>query len=130
MPDHETAMCAYVQLAVISGQKRQGHVRDRFLLLAGVEACRAGWPDVAQRCRELIVGGNPAHQLSRHSTFADALRDSDFQLLVNRWERYCPYEQAEHLLLQLGLAPEGDQPEISRGERMLQLLRPSSTEPL
>ena len=123
MHDHELAMCAYVQLAVISDEKRQAPARDRFLLLAGVEACRAGWLEVADRCRALIVAANPAHQLHRHATMADALRDPDFQRLAAKWEKYCPFEQAEHLLLQLGLTPEGDQPEVSRGERMMQLLR-------
>jgi hypothetical protein len=122
MPNHELAMCAYVQLAMLSDEKHQSLVRDRFLLLAGVEACRAGWLDVAERCRQKVVASNPVHQLSHHATMPDALRDADFQQLIVRWERYCPYEQAEHMLRQLGMAPEGDQPEISRGERMLQLL--------
>lgn len=122
MHDHETAMCAYVQLALISDQKRQGPARDRFLLLAAVEACRAGWPDVADRCRRLIISGNPAHQLQRHETVADALRDPEFQKLATRWEKYCPFEHAEHLLRQLGRSPEGDHLEVPRGERMLQLL--------
>ncbi|MEK6258152.1 MAG: hypothetical protein AABP62_05985 [Planctomycetota bacterium] len=126
MLDHETAMCAYVQLAVLSDEKQQTLVRDRFLLLAGVEACRAGWLDVAERCREKLVVSNPAHQLNHHATMADALRDTDFHQLVAKWERYCPFEQAEHLLRQLGLTPEGDQPEVSRGERMMQLLRQES----
>ena len=128
MPDHEIAMCAYVQLAVLSDEKQQTLVRDRFLLLAGVEACRAGWLEVAERCREKLVESNPAHQLNHHATLADALRDADFQQLVAKWERYCPFEQAEHMLRQLGFTPEGDQPEVSRGERMMQLLRtcPSS----
>lgn len=122
MPDHEIAMCGYVQLAVISDQKQQAQPRDRFLLLAGVEACRAGWLEVAERCRTLIVAANPRHQLHWHATMADALRDPDFQQLAARWEKYCPFEQAEHLLLQLGRSPEGDQPDVPRGERMLQLL--------
>ena len=122
MPDHETAMCAYVQLAVISDQKQQALARDRFLLLAGVEACRAGWLDVAECCRAKLIAANPAHQLHRHATLPDALRDTDFQQLVAKWERYCPFEQAEHMLRQLGLTPEGDRPEVPRGERMLQLL--------
>ena len=122
MYDHEVAMCVYVQLAVISGEKRQNQARDRFLLLAGIEACRAGWLEVAERCRELIVAENPGHQLHRHASMADALRDPEFKLIANRWGNYCPYEQAEHLLLQLGYSLEGDQPERSRGEWMLQLL--------
>lgn len=122
MHDHEIAMCAYVQLAVISDEKHQAQARDRFLLLAGVEACQAGWLDVADCCRAKIVAANPAHQLQRHATMADALRDAEFQQLATKWGRYCPFEQAEHMLLQLGRSPEGDQPELSRGERMLQLL--------
>jgi len=130
MHNHETAMCAYVQLAVISDQKQQIPARDRFLLLAGVAACNAGWLDVANCCRDRILAANPAHQLHRHASMADALRDPDFRLLVSKWERYCPYEQAEHLLLQLGQAPEGDQPELSRGERMRQLLGTITPGPL
>lgn len=123
MHDHETAMCAYVQLAVISDEKQQAQVRDRFLLLAAVEACQAGWLDVAEACRGRIVAANPGHQLQGHLTMADALRDPDFQRLAAKWGRYCPFEQAEHLLGQLGLSPGGDQPEIPRGARMLQLFQ-------
>lgn len=122
MHDHEVAMCAYVQLAVISDEKHQAQARDRFLLLAGLEACHAGWLEVADCCRAKIVAANPAHQLQRHATMADALRDAEFQQLATKWGRYCPFEQAEHMLLQLGRSPEGDLPELSRGERMLQLL--------
>lgn len=123
MHNHETAMCAYIQLAVISDEKQQAPTRDRFLLLAGVEACLAGWLDVADRCRTLILATNSAHQLKQHATMGDALRDPDFLKLVAKWEKYCPFEQAEHLLMQLGRAPEGDQLDVPRGERMLQVLR-------
>ena len=58
MRDHETAMRVYVELAVISDQKKQTQVRDRFLLLAGVEACRAGWPEVAAKCHEKLISSN------------------------------------------------------------------------
>jgi len=122
MADHETAMCAYVQLAAISDQKHQALERDRFYLLAAAAACRAGWLDVAERCREKLMAANPAHQIHRHASMADALRDADFQRIVAKWERRCPFEQAEHLLLQLGLSVEGDHPEIPCGERMMQLL--------
>jgi hypothetical protein len=122
MHDHEIAMCAYVQLAVISDEKQQAPTRDRFLLLAAVESCQAGWLELADRCRTLILATNSAHQLNRFATMADALRDPDFQKLVAKWEKYCPFEQAEHLLTQLGRAPEGDQLNVPRGERMLQIL--------
>ena len=121
MRDHETAMQVYVQLAVISDQKQQPQVRDRFLLLAGAEACRAGWPDVAACCRQRLLLVNPSHQLKRHSTMADALRNEDFQQLVAHWERYCPFEKAEALLRQLNLPP-AEPTEESVGDQMLKML--------
>ena len=121
MRDHEAAMCVYVQLAVISHRKRQGQVRDRFLLLAGVEACRAGWPEVAACCRQRLIASNPAHQANRHATVADALRNEEFQQLVVHWERYCPFERAEAMLRQLNL-PASEPTEKSTGEKMLSLL--------
>ena len=121
MRDHEAAMTVYVQLAVLSDQKQQPLVRDRFLLLAGVEACRAGWPEIAARCRERLIQSNPVHQVTRHQTVADALRDTDFQRLVTHWERYCPFEKAEAMLRLLDLPP-WDLGEGSVGEQMLKLL--------
>jgi hypothetical protein len=121
MRDHEAAMRVYVQLAVVSGQKQQPQVRDRFLLLAGVEACRAGWPEVADRCRLQLVASNPAHQIHLHATFADALRTADFQQLVAHWERYCPFEKAEAMLRRLHL-PAQQSSELTVGEQMLELL--------
>lgn len=121
MRDYEAAMSVYVQLAVMADQAHQSQVRDRFLLLAGVEACRAGWPDVAARCREKLLASNPKHQAHRHATLADALRDTDFQALVVHWERYCPFEKAEAMLRQLNLPPKSST-DLTLGELMLKLL--------
>ena len=70
-------------------------------LLAGVEACRAGWPEVAAKCHEKLISSNPAHLAHRFPTMADALRDQEFQQLVIHWERYCPFEKAEAMLQQI-----------------------------
>jgi hypothetical protein len=121
MRDYEAAMQVYVRLAVISNEKKQPQVRDRFLLLAGVEACRAGWPEVAERCRQQLVTSNPAHQIHRYNSFADALRNEEFQLLAAHWERYCPFENAEAILRGLRL-PAPEPSELTVGEQMLQLL--------
>lgn len=122
MIDHELRMCAYVQLACLSHQKRQALRRNQFLLLAGAEACRAGWPEVGERCRELVAASNPRHMASQFTSMADALRNEDFQRLVAQQERHCPAEKAEHLLEELGIDPRGDQPDRPRGERMQELL--------
>jgi hypothetical protein len=98
MRDHETAMCAYAQLAVLSHEKQQPLARDRFLLLTGVEACRAGWPEVAAACHEQLVRTSSALQVTRFASFEDALRDEDFPRIAEHWEKWCPFERAEHLL--------------------------------
>ena len=121
MHDHEEAMQVYVQLVAICDQKRQPQVRDRLLLLAGVEACRAGWLEVAESCHRRLVASNPAHQAHRFANFPDALRDSDFQKLVQHWERYCPFEKAEAMLADLE-HPITLSPDLTVGEQMLQLL--------
>ena len=121
MRDHEIAMRVYVQLAAVSDQKRQFQVRDRFLVLAGAAACRAGWLEVAERCRARLLVSNPAHQLLRHATFPDAMRDRDFQQLATHWEHYCPFEKAEALVRQLNLPPE-EPTDQTVGEQMLLLL--------
>ena len=121
MRDHEAAMQVYVKLAVIAEQKHQSQVGDRFLLLAAAEACRAGWPDVAERCRLRLIERNPSHQANHYPTIAEGLRDQEFQQLVARWERYCPFEKAEAMLRQLDSLPIED-PTSSVGDQMLKLL--------
>lgn len=122
MIDHELRMCAYVRLAVLSHQKQQALPRDRFLLLAGCEAYRAAWPDVGQKCRELLLASNPHHQSGRFPDLAAALRDADFEKLRVQQERHCPPERAEHLLQQLGIDVREENPQQSRGDELLALL--------
>lgn len=98
MHDPERAMLAYARLARVSQQKQQLLGRDKFLVLTGATSCRAGWPDVAERCRELVLANNRAHVLARFPSFVDAMRTEDLESLLKRLERFCNYEQAEHLL--------------------------------
>lgn len=101
MPDYERAMLAFLKLADLSQIKQQLQGRDRFLILAAAAACRAGWPEIAQRCRDHVVTNNRSHLLSHFATMADALRDEEFQIFLNRLEHFCTYERAEHLLREL-----------------------------
>ena len=116
-------MLAYAMLARISAEKQQLDGRDRFLILAGAAACRAGWLEVACRCRELVLAHNPYHLLGRHSSFADALRSQEFSPFLKQLERNCGYERAEHLLRELGAGPAfADSSEADAGRATLRLL--------
>ncbi|MBM79484.1 MAG: hypothetical protein CMJ78_02680 [Planctomycetaceae bacterium] len=105
MPDHERGMLIFTRLAVISHEKQQAIGRDKFLILAAVEACRAGWLEVSEKCRQLVTESNPLHLLNRYETVADALRSEDFQSFARQLERFCSLERGEHLLTELGIEP-------------------------
>ena len=97
MRDHEQAMLVYARLARMSQERGQIPGRDRLLVLAAAAACRAGWPQVAECCRRLVLEHNPRHVIGRGTTALDAMRDDEFQAVVRQLERTCPYEHAEHL---------------------------------
>lgn len=106
MPNHDRFLWVYFQLAEISQQKKQFHPRDKFLILAGVEACRAGYLEIANRAREIILDHNSNHLLKKQTSFADAMRDEEFLHFVTSLEKsFCNREQAEHLLFQASGAP-------------------------
>lgn len=128
MRNHAAAMSFYAELAILSAGKRQPLARDRFVLLCGVEACRAGWLEVAARCFEWHNQVQPAHQLARYPSFPAALRDKDFQGIVAHWERWCHYEQAEHLLRQLDQLPPAPVGNQTLGEATLSRLTTSLLE--
>lgn len=122
MSHPELEMSAYAQLAVLSHDKRQPMARDRFLLLCGAAACRAGWPEVAEQCRLLHNAHQPHHRLVSSASFSDALRDAEFEQIITRWSRWCSFERAEHLLQRLGQQLTPSQPETSLGDWVLQRL--------
>jgi hypothetical protein len=120
--NHEQAMLAYVKLADVSQRKQQLIGRDKLLVLAAAAACRAGWIEVGQRCRQLVLEHNPAHMIGTYPTAADAVRSSDFTPLLNQLERMCGYERAEFLINELGLEAESAQGGGDAGQIALALL--------
>jgi hypothetical protein len=120
--NHESAMLAYVRLADVSQRKQQLIGRDKLLVLAAAAACRAGWIDVGQRCRELVLDHNPAHLIGTFPTAADAVRSSEFTPLLNQLERMCGYERAEFLVSELGLEPQLEDGVRDAGQIALSLL--------
>ena len=106
MRNHELAMLAYARLARLSHEKQQAPGRDRFLVLAGYQACQAGWLEVAVRCRELVLRTNPQHLLGKADSFPDTIRDPASRTLFRQLDTFCPFEQAEHLLRENSQWPE------------------------
>lgn len=98
MSNPDVAMVQFLELAKLSQARRQFAGRDRFLVLAGAAACRAGCLDVAETCRERVLRHNPRHLLSQWPTLADALRSDDFAAFHHQLERFCSVEKAEQLL--------------------------------
>jgi len=119
--NHEIAMLAYARLARLSHGKQQAPGRDRFLVLAGYEACQAGWLEVAARCRELVLGTNSRHLLGKAESFPEAIRDPSSRPFFTRLETFCPFEQAEHLLRENSQWPE-PQPAETVGDQALREL--------
>lgn len=124
MADYERLMLAYVKLAELSRQKAQLFGRDKFLVLAGAAACRAGWLEVAERCRALVLAHSPSHLLGHFERFADAMRSPDFQPFLKQLERFCGSERAESLLAELGheAGRSSGDAETSAGDWALDLL--------
>jgi hypothetical protein len=123
--NHESAMLAYARLAEVSQRKHQLIGRDKLLVLAAAAACRAGWLDVGERCRQLVLEHNPAHLIGTYPTAADALRGDDFAPLLNQLERMCSYERAEFLVNELNLESE-ETIDRNAGEIALSLLSRSA----
>lgn len=105
MFDHAAALVAFVKLAGVAQSKSQWAQRDKFLLLAGIAAARAGFTGVSARCRELVLTHNPHHLIKGYATIEESLVDTDFQPFLVQLQRFCSYELAEHYLTQLQIAP-------------------------
>src|SRR5690606_15248068 len=101
MTNSDLALIQYLELAKISQAKKQPAGCGRFLILAGVAACRSGWLDVAESCRTRVLEQNPHHLLNRWPTLPDAIRSSDFSAFLRQLERFCPIERAESILAEL-----------------------------
>ena len=102
MANHDTAATAYLRLAVISHERNQGLQRNKFLVLGGMAALQAGRTIVAERCRQVVLGFNPAYILKRWPNLKTAFAAEEFQTYYKQLLKFCSYERAEHLLTGLG----------------------------
>lgn len=117
MSEDERNLVIYARLAAASAAKQQLSGRDRFLILSGVAATRAGWPTIAAEARRLVLANNPRHLIGRWETFADALRSGEFPVFLRQLQRICGPEQADHLLSSLhsdpAVPPEPDTDDLT-----------------
>ena len=109
MKNLEAALWAYLQLAYVSHQKGQFIGRDKFLIMAGIAACNAGWSDLAEECRLRVMENNASHLIGKYESFVAAMRDDDFHKFAKQFDRFCSFEKAEHLLNELGIAGYDEQ---------------------
>lgn len=121
--NEDRATLLFMRLAAVSAERGQSSGRNRFLILAGIAATRAGWPTVAARCHQLVLNSAPRHLLGRYASFAEALRDPDFEQFCRQLRRFCSPERAEHLLSELGLAPDATPDGPDTAAHVLQILQ-------
>lgn len=93
----------YLHLAYASQRRNQPHVRDRLLVIAGVNSARMNLTHIAAYCRHLILQHNRAHLVRRWPRFEDALQDDDFLCFLKQVQRRYPQEKAERMLSDLGI---------------------------
>lgn len=93
----------YLHLARASQQRVRPHVRDRLLVIAATIAAQLQLPRVAAYCRQTVIAHNPQHMIGNYETVAEALEDSDFLHLLKQLQRRFPQEEAERMLMSLGL---------------------------
>ncbi len=124
----ETAIGAFARLAEISQQKGQFIQRDKFLLLTGIAACRAGCIDIAARCRDIVLAHNPQHLIRRYDSLPDALRSDDFETFHNQLERFCTFEKAEYLLSEFDIAETTTSGAPQTAEELLNFLNSTDWE--
>jgi hypothetical protein len=108
MPEPHDLLPMYLHLARASGQRRRPLVRDKLLVLAAVEAQQADLPQVADRCRKLILTHNPGHLVGQFPNVASAVGNERFEALVKQLRRHFPPEKAEHMLGSLGIHLAGE----------------------
>ncbi|QDV31131.1 hypothetical protein Spb1_30690 [Planctopirus ephydatiae] len=124
--NHEQACWNYLKLASVADQKGQWLPRNRLLLMVSITAARAGWLDLADKARQLLIASNPRHPLNSPLPIANSLNQESVQSLIDRYSRQVNYERAEHLVLQSHDA-QNLSPETSEYQACLELFHRLST---
>lgn len=101
MPEADQTLGMYLHLVQASRLRRQPMVRDKLLVLAGVQAHEMGLQPIADLCRHTILSHNPRHLMRRWSTVSEAFADDEFQLYLRQLRRRYSREKIEHMVTSL-----------------------------
>ncbi len=93
----------YLHLARASEMRLQPMVRDKLLVLAGVQAEAMGLAPISALCRHKVLAHNRRHMLRDWPTLEVALDDERFQTYLKQLTRRYSKEKVEHMLDSLGI---------------------------
>jgi hypothetical protein len=103
MPESDRMLGIYLHLSRASQLRRQPMIRDKLLVLAGVQAEEMGLEQISALCRQRILAHNSRHLVGQWPTFASALPDGEFQSYLKQLRRRYSPEKTEHMLHSLGI---------------------------
>jgi len=103
MPEPHRLLGVYLHLARASQLRMQPMVRDKLLVLAGVQAESMGLAPISALCRKKVLAHNARHMLRDWPTLEVALADERFCTYLKRLNRRYSKERAEHMLDTLGI---------------------------
>lgn len=103
MADSDRTLGVYLHLARASHMRRQPMVRDKLLVLAGVQAEQMGLDEISALCRHKILAHNARHLVRGWPTLTAALADEKFQSYLKQLRRRYSAEKTEHILHSLGI---------------------------
>lgn len=83
--------------------RMQPMVRDKLLVLAGVQAESMGLAPISALCRQEVLAHNAQHMLRDWPTLETALADERFRTYLKQLERRYSKEKSEHMLASLGI---------------------------
>src|SRR6478735_8207676 len=93
----------YLHLARVSQARRQPLVRDKLLILAGVQAEEMGLAQISALCRHKILAHNGRHLVRSWPTMNAALANDEFQTYLKQLKRRFSPEKIEHMVHSLGI---------------------------
>lgn len=96
-------LAIFLSLSRASERRNRLLVRDRLLVLAGIEAANMNYLRLSQFCRTRILENNPQHFVGRWTSMAAGLQADEFVSLSSSIARQYPLERAEQLLASLGV---------------------------